>query len=119
MTDLDTWRDRNLSAMVASMEGKPQDPEAVPALRSLAGAWKNAAHAFRLVDSRIAEKPPLWEEAIAILYERARIFEDRADALQYRDADAVKEAFANRIGVPEFEKLGLRETSCMALAKLM
>lgn len=117
--DLEQWRQYNLDAMVAALQDKPQDPQAAPALKAMGSAWKNAAHAFHLVDSRIEEKPPLWEDAIAILYERARIFEDRAAALQYRDAAAIKEAFATRIGVPDFDKLGLRETSCTALARLM
>lgn len=118
-TDLDQWREHNLNAMVAVLQDKPQDPDAIPAIRKLAAAWKEAAHAFALVDTRIDEKPPLWEDAIAILYERARILKDRADALEYRDADAIRAAFANRIGGPDFDKLGLRETSCMAMAKLI
>ena len=118
-TDLDQWREYNLNAMVAALQDKPQDPDAIAALRKLGATWKEAAHAFRLVDSEIEDKPPLWEDALAVMYERARIFEDRADSLQYGDQDAIKQAFANRIGTPDFERLGLRETSCMALAKLM
>lgn len=118
-TDLDQWREHNLNAMVAALQGKPQDPDAIAALRKLGAAWQEAAHAFHLVDSDIEDKPPLWEDALALMYERARIFEDRADALQYGDQDAIKQAFAKRIGIPDFEGLGLRETSCMALAGLM
>jgi len=118
-TNIDQWREHNLNAMAAALQDKPQDPAAIPALRNLANAWKEAAQAFRQVDSNNKEKPQLWDEAIAIMYERAAIFEERANALESRDEDAVREAFAHRIATPDFKQLGLHETSCMALVSLM
>lgn len=118
-TDQEQWREHNLNAMIATMQKKPQDPEAIPALRALGAAWTNAAHVFRLVDSKIVEKPIHWEETIASLYDRARIFKDRADALEYRDDAAISEAFASRLQPVDFKRLGLEETSCVALETLM
>jgi hypothetical protein len=118
-TDIEQWRELNLKAMVAAMQDRAQDPDAVPALRKLAATWQEVADAFRLVDSKIEDKPPRWEQVVSILYDRARIFGDRADALEYGDEDAIDQAFDNRIETPDFEQVGLRETSCMGLTTLM
>lgn len=118
-TDLEHWRELNLKAMVAAMQDSAQDPDAIPALRKLAATWQEVADAFRLVDSKIEDKPPHWEQAISILYERARIFGDRAEALEYGEEDAIDQAFANRLATPDFEQLRLHETSCMGLITLM
>ncbi len=117
-TDIDQWREHNLNAMVAALKDEAQDPAAIPALRSLAKVWKEAAQAFQQVDRNI-EQSRFWDETIANLYKRSEVFTERADALEHRDKDAIRSAFGNRLGTPDFEQLGLRETSCIALASLM
>ncbi|MGQ4273978.1 hypothetical protein [Terrihabitans sp. B22-R8] len=116
---LDLSRKQNLEAMTAARRGNPQSPQAAPALRALANAWVLASQAFILADASLPEKPPMWEENLARFVERARIFEMRANAIEHGDQDAIKEAFAQRPSIPDFARMGLRETSCMALARSM
>lgn len=118
-TDVGQWREHNLNAMIAALQGGAQDPSAIPALRNLATAWKEAARDFREVNINNEEKSHLWDEAIAIMYKRAGILEERASAIEHRDEEAIRDAFAKRVATPDFEQLGLRETSCMALVSLM
>lgn len=118
-TDLEQWREHNLNALVAVLQEKAQNPDVVPALRELAATWKAVADDFSLLDTKTNDRLPLWEEAIAIIADRARIFENRANALEDGEEETIKQAFADRVATPDFEQLGLRESSCMALVTLM
>lgn len=118
-TDLELWREQNINALLAVRQGKPQDPEAVAALRSMADAWASAHGVFVLADRELTERPAYWQEALDVMAENSRIFAARANAIESGDADTIALTFERRIGVLDFKAAGLEETSCVALMRLM
>ncbi|MCJ8151772.1 hypothetical protein [Shinella sedimenti] len=118
-TDINQWRRHNIHIVAALRQNKLWDPEAIAALHQLAVAWRDTTNSFRQAANAINSRPPQWVDVLSNMERQAAIFQNRAGATASGDAEAIAQAFAVRLSVPDFRELGLQETSCIALGTLM
>lgn len=111
------WRALGVEAVLAAFQDEAFDPAAVPALRALARDWVAAESELAQIDAALAPDTQIWLQALADMRERADLLERRADIIAGNDASPAAEAFRVHANLPEFETLGLGETSCMALLR--
>lgn len=109
------WRDVSFNAFMAATQGRPVDPEAIPALRALAQDWISAADALAEIDAALAPDPRLWEQALTDMTQRAKTLYWQADIIEIGDVSAILGSSRWPPGSPQFEDLALGETSCVAL----
>lgn len=118
-TDINQWRKHNIHTLAAVKQKKPWDPEAITALHQLAVTWRETANAFRKAVSNVENPPLRWADVISDMERQSTIFQNRGDVLESGNPEAIAQAFAVRLSMPDFQQVGLQETSCVALSELM
>lgn len=113
----EAWRELGVQAVLAAFQDEAFDPAAVPALRAMARDWVMAESELARIDAALAPDAGIWLQALADMRERAELLDRRAAIIAGNDANPPAEAFRVRANLPEFETLGLGETSCMALLR--
>lgn len=113
----EAWRALGVEAVLTAFQDEAFDPAAAPALRAMARDWVTAESELSQIDAALAPDAQIWLQALADIRERAVLLERRADIIAGNDASPPDEVFRVRASLPEFETLGLGETSCMALLR--